>query len=62
MVTNIDREHLDYYKNFQNLKKSFKIFFNKTPSFGKSFACIDDINIRSILKQKAKNTLKIKKN
>ena len=62
VVTNIDREHLDYYKNFENLKKSFKIFFDKTPSFGKSFACIDDINIKNILKQKVKNYFTYGKN
>jgi len=62
VVTNIDREHLDYYKNFANLKKSFKTFFDKTPSFGKSFACIDDINIKNILKQKVKNYFTYGKN
>ena len=42
IVTNIDAEHLDYYKSLNNLKNSFVKFLNKTPSFGKSFICIDD--------------------
>ena len=62
VVTNIDREHLDYYKNFENLKKSFKTFFDKTPSFGKSFVCLDDINIKNILKKKVKNYFTYGKN
>ena len=31
VVSNIDKEHLDYYKNFNNLYKSFETFINKTP-------------------------------
>ena len=50
IVTNIDKEHLDYYKSLNNLKKQFSDFIEKTPSFGKSFICIDDKNNREILK------------
>ena len=35
IVTNLDSEHLDYYKSLENLKKNFINFINKTPSFGK---------------------------
>ena len=49
VVTNIDKEHLDYYKNFENLKKSFLTFLNKTPTTGKSFLCIDDKEIKKII-------------
>ena len=49
IVTNLDREHLDFYKNFKNLKNSFIKFLNKTPSIGKSFVCIDDPEIKKIL-------------
>ena len=31
IVTNIDYEHLDFYKNFKNLENSFIEFINKTP-------------------------------
>ncbi len=49
IVTNIDKEHLDFYKSFNNLKKSFYTFIKKTPSFGKSLVCIDNKNLRSLL-------------
>ena len=49
IVTNVDREHLDYYGNFEKLKKSFIKFVEKTPSFGKSFVCIDNKNLKSLL-------------
>tara|TARA_B100000886_G_scaffold330280_1_gene280569 strand:+ start:1539 stop:2930 length:1392 start_codon:yes stop_codon:yes gene_type:complete len=55
VVTNIDNEHLDFYKNFSNLKKAFLLFINKTPPTGKSFVCFDDKNIRKILKNVNKN-------
>jgi UDP-N-acetylmuramate--alanine ligase len=56
IVTNIDREHMDYYKSLNDLKNLFISFINKVPSFGKSFICIDDKNNFEILKKiKIKN-------
>ena len=49
IVTNIDNEHMDYYKNIQNLKNKFIEFINKTPSLGKTFLCTDDKNIKNIV-------------
>jgi UDP-N-acetylmuramate--alanine ligase len=58
IVTNIDYEHLDYYKNFKNLENSFVKFINKTPPTGKAIICVDSKNIRQILnKIKNKNIL-----
>ena len=58
IVTNVDKEHLDYYKSFEKLKKSFLQFIEKTPSFGKSFVCIDNHNLKSLIsKCKTKNFL-----
>jgi UDP-N-acetylmuramate--alanine ligase len=42
IITNIDREHMDFYKSMDDLKKYFIQFIEKVPSFGKSFICIDD--------------------
>ena len=58
IVTNIDYEHLDYYKSYSNLEKSFIEFINKTPPTGKAIICIDSVNIRKILKKiKNKNII-----
>ena len=51
IITNIDREHMDYYKSMDNLKKLFLNFIKKVPSFGKSFICIDDKNNNKIIKK-----------
>tara|TARA_B100000029_G_scaffold307712_2_gene300471 strand:+ start:773 stop:2164 length:1392 start_codon:yes stop_codon:yes gene_type:complete len=51
IVTNVDAEHLDYYKSLKNLKKNFSEFLEKTPSLGKAFVCIDDENNKDVLKK-----------
>ena len=56
IVTNIDREHMDYYNSMNDLKNLFIKFINKVPSFGKSFICIDNKNNQDLLKKiKIKN-------
>ena len=49
IVTNVDKEHLDFYGSFDKLKKSFCTFIEKTPSFGKALVCIDNDNLKSLL-------------
>jgi len=51
IITNIDREHMDYHKTMNNLKQLFIKFIEKTPSFGKSFICLDDKNNKEIVKK-----------
>ncbi len=56
IITNIDREHMDFYKSMDDLKRYFIRFVEKVPSFGKSFICIDDkINIDLLKSFKNKN-------
>jgi len=56
IITNIDREHMDYYKSMNKLKKLFLDFIKKVPPFGKSFICMDDKNNSEIIKKiKTKN-------
>ena len=56
IITNIDREHMDFYRSMDELKNLFIKFINKVPSFGKSFICIDDKNSNELLKKlKIKN-------
>lgn len=48
IVTNLDREHLDYYQSMQNLRKAFISFLNKVPFYGLSILCWDDPSLRLI--------------
>ncbi|MFH1198635.1 MAG: UDP-N-acetylmuramate--L-alanine ligase, partial [Candidatus Omnitrophota bacterium] len=51
IITNIDREHLDYYNNFDNEIEAFRQFVAKTKNNGCVFACADDLNLRNILER-----------
>ena len=50
IITNIDREHMDFYKSMNDLKKYFYNFISKIPSFGKLFICLDDKVNKEIIK------------
>ena len=50
IITNIDREHMDFYSSMDDLKKYFIQFVKKVPSFGKSFICTDDKATNSFVK------------
>ena len=49
IVTNIDLEHLETYKDLDDIKETFKTFLNHLPFYGKAIVCNDDENIRSLL-------------
>jgi UDP-N-acetylmuramate--alanine ligase len=49
IVTNIDNDHMDYYKNLESLTDTFVEFLNKVPFYGFSILCGDDQNLRNIL-------------
>lgn len=50
VITNIDREHMDYYGDMDTLIKSFRGYIKHIPADGVVFACYDDLNIREIFK------------
>jgi UDP-N-acetylmuramate--alanine ligase len=49
VVTNIDREHMDYYQNMERLNESFLEFINKVPFYGLAVLCLDHPNIRALI-------------
>ena len=49
VVTNIDSEHLDFYKNLSEIKKTFLEFINRVPFYGLNILCLEDENIQSLL-------------
>ena len=51
IVTNIDAEHIDFYKSFKELKSAFKKFINNIPFYGAAIICIDDPTIQSIISE-----------
>jgi UDP-N-acetylmuramate--alanine ligase len=51
VVTNIDREHMDCYRNMRDVKKTFLDFMDRVPFYGMIVACGDDPLLRRILPQ-----------
>ena len=49
LVTNIDREHMDFYQTVDRLRESFLDFINKVPFNGLAVLCLDDPQVRSLL-------------
>lgn len=49
IVTNIDADHLDYYKYFEGLKEAFLSYMNSIPFYGYSVLCVDDNTVRELL-------------
>jgi UDP-N-acetylmuramate--alanine ligase len=57
VVTNIDLEHLDYYRDIEHIKQSFLEFIDKVPFYGAVVLCLDDKNIADILPAIQKRTM-----
>jgi UDP-N-acetylmuramate--alanine ligase len=49
VVTNIDREHLDAYRDLADVQEAFLGFVNKVPFYGCAFMCLDDAPVEAIL-------------
>jgi UDP-N-acetylmuramate--alanine ligase len=49
VMTNIDREHMEAYRSFEELQQAFADFANKVPFYGGVVACVDDPPLRSVL-------------
>src|SRR5690242_16254846 len=49
VITNIDREHMDYYHDMDDVRKCFADFVNKVPFYGSSVLCLDDPNVQAII-------------
>lgn len=49
LVTNIDTEHLDFYKDLDEIKETFLEFINQVPFYGLNILCLEDENIQGLL-------------
>ncbi len=49
IVTNIDLEHLDYYRDIEQIKDIFLEFIDRLPFYGVAVVCIDNDNVAQIL-------------
>jgi UDP-N-acetylmuramate--alanine ligase len=49
VVTNIDREHLDTYRDLADVQEAFLGFANRVPFYGSAVVCLDDPPVQDIL-------------
>jgi UDP-N-acetylmuramate--alanine ligase len=57
VVTNIDREHMDCYRNMRDVKKTFLDFMDRVPFYGMIVACNDDPLLRRLLPEVQRRTV-----
>ena len=57
VVTNIDREHMDCYRNMRDVKKTFLEFMDRVPFYGMVVACNDDPLLRRLLPEVQRRTV-----
>jgi UDP-N-acetylmuramate--alanine ligase len=57
VVTNIDREHMDCYRNMRDVKQTFLDFMDRVPFYGGIVVCNDDPLLRGLLPQVKRRTL-----
>ena len=51
VITNIEADHLDIYKNLDEIKQAFVQFANSVPFFGVAILCLDDPTVQEIVSQ-----------
>lgn len=49
VVTNIDLEHMDFYRDLEHIQDTFLQFINKIPFYGQAVLCLEDPNIQVLL-------------
>jgi UDP-N-acetylmuramate--alanine ligase len=49
VITTIDRDHLDTYRDLEDIQDAFVTFSSRVPFFGRVIVCLDDPNVRQIL-------------
>lgn len=58
VITNIDADHLDYYKTIENIEDSFRQFISQVDTDGCVVACWDDERVRKVVDGCGRRTVK----
>src|SRR5512136_988082 len=57
VITNIDLEHLDHYRDLREIREAFLQFANIVPFYGATILCLDDENVQAILPEIKRKTI-----
>ncbi len=59
IITNIDADHLDYFKDLDDIISAFKQYVEKLPTNGILVACIDSLGVQKLLPQISRTDIRI---
>jgi UDP-N-acetylmuramate--alanine ligase len=51
VVTNIEADHLDHYRDLEDIQSAFLSFVNKVPFYGAAILCVDEPAVQSLIPQ-----------
>jgi len=51
VVTNIEADHLDHYRDLEDIQTAFLTFINKVPFYGAAILCLDEPAVQSLIPQ-----------
>ena len=57
VISNIDHEHIDFYRSMNNLRKTFIDFINKIPFYGRAILCVGDKEVQGLIPKLTKSYL-----
>src|SRR6266851_9182067 len=57
VVTNIDREHMDCYRDMEDVEQAFVEFVDRVPFYGMVVLCNDDQRLRTLLPRIARRVI-----
>jgi UDP-N-acetylmuramate--alanine ligase len=57
VATNIDREHMNYFRTMDNLLRAFREFLDKVPFYGVSVLCYEDHYLRQMMRDLSRRCL-----
>src|SRR5438552_1368196 len=49
VVTNIEADHLDHYRDLEDIQAAFLTFINKVPFYGAAILCLDEPAVQSVI-------------
>jgi UDP-N-acetylmuramate--alanine ligase len=57
VVTNIDREHMDTYRDMADVEDTFVEFLDRLPFYGMAVVCGDDVRVRALIPKMARRAV-----
>ncbi len=57
VVTTVDEEHLDHYRDLEAIQNTFAEFLNKVPFYGAGIVCLDEENIQALIPRLEKRVI-----